>query len=98
MKILKMIGWEEEEVPTTTILCIFLHLVNSTSYLSIWPRDRADIRVFRRRKICFAKLLTSLNFGYIVCTYCRTKNDNKRIRIVYVSNLNQNLKVYFRSS
>ena len=68
MKILKMIGWEEEEVPTMTILCIFLHLVNSTSYLSIWPRDWADIRVFRRRKICFAKLLTSLNFGYMVCT------------------------------
>ena len=23
-----MIRWEEEEVPTMTILCIFLHLVN----------------------------------------------------------------------
>ena len=103
MKILKMIGWEEEGVPTTTILppsCYLFYILenHSTSYLSIWSRDKADIRVFRRRKICFAKLLTSLNFGYIVCTYCRTKNDNKKIRIVYVCNLNQNLKVYFRSS
>ena len=92
MKILKMIGWEEEEVPTTTILCIFLHLVNYSTFLKIILRHtcqfgRAIGRTFaclEDEKYALQNLLTSLNFGYVVCTYCRTKKDNKKIRIVSI--------------
>ena len=32
-------------------------------------------------KIDFARLLRSLNFGYKFYTYCRTKNERKKIRV-----------------
>ena len=53
MKILKMIGWEEEGVPTMTILCIFLHLVNYPTFLKIIPRHTCQFgRAIERTFAC----------------------------------------------
>ena len=35
MKILKMIEWEKEGFSTMTILCIFLHLVNYSTFFKV---------------------------------------------------------------
>ena len=41
---------------------------------------KTNLRVLRT-KLDFARLLRSLNFGYKFYTYCRTKNEKKKIRV-----------------